>query len=134
MSARIRAGSRFKGFLCFVSVDVIHFRIPQGVLVLQVEDRWIFPLKKVSANGGWARDLSERRGNHLSESGVYASVINKTLAEFVACIPLAHTVLPSRVSFVPQPIIHKCCPELQTLCCETLAINTRHAIKVMDSQ
>jgi hypothetical protein len=34
VSARIRAGSRFKRFLCFVLIDVRWFRVPQ------VEDHW----------------------------------------------------------------------------------------------
>jgi hypothetical protein len=38
LSARIRAGSRFKRFLCFGLVGVRQFRIPPGVCELQVED------------------------------------------------------------------------------------------------
>jgi hypothetical protein len=36
----IRAGSRFKRFLCFVLINVRCFRVPPGVRVPQVEDHW----------------------------------------------------------------------------------------------
>jgi hypothetical protein len=39
MSARIRAGSRFKRCLCCFDV-VKCFSVPAGVLVTQVEDHW----------------------------------------------------------------------------------------------
>jgi hypothetical protein len=37
VSARIRAGSRFKRFLCFVLIDVRCFRVPPGICAAQVE-------------------------------------------------------------------------------------------------
>jgi hypothetical protein len=47
VSVRIRAGSKFKHFPCFVLIDVRcftylikSFRIPFGVRVPQVEDEW----------------------------------------------------------------------------------------------
>jgi hypothetical protein len=39
LSARIRAGSRFKQFLCFVLINVRYFSVPQ------VEAHWINPFK-----------------------------------------------------------------------------------------
>jgi hypothetical protein len=38
VSARIRAGSRFKRFLCLVLIYVRCFRVPPWVRVTQVED------------------------------------------------------------------------------------------------
>jgi hypothetical protein len=38
VSARIRAGSKFKRFLCFVLIDVRCFRLRPGVSVFQDED------------------------------------------------------------------------------------------------
>jgi hypothetical protein len=41
VSAKIRASSRFKRFLCFVLIDVRCFRVlPKMSSILQVEDHW----------------------------------------------------------------------------------------------
>jgi hypothetical protein len=49
VSARIRAGSRFNWFLCFILIDVRCLCVPRLVLVLRAEDHSFCPLRFIYA-------------------------------------------------------------------------------------
>jgi hypothetical protein len=55
LSARIRAGSRFSRFLCFVLIDVRCFRVIakmfSGISITQVEYQWFKAYPRLKTSG-----------------------------------------------------------------------------------
>jgi hypothetical protein len=70
VSARIRAGSRFKRFLCFILIDVRCFRVLSGVRVPQLKTSGLHRLRK----GGRGYDLRPVRRMRLLKYGLGQAV------------------------------------------------------------
>jgi hypothetical protein len=62
LSARIRAGSRFKRFMCFALIDILCFRLPPEVGVHQVEDHWSIAPRLIM-NGDLTQEHHSSRQN-----------------------------------------------------------------------